>query len=91
MHLHKTAKDIDKLVPAQRTITLSDTINADIRNSACNWSSDFCICFVHTQSLKKSLHNSKLSSFHLILICKLQQTWETYKTLRDILNDEENT
>ena len=32
---------------------------------------DFCVRFVQTQSLKKSFHNSKLSSFHLMSSCNM--------------------
>ena len=71
MHLHKTAKHIDIMWLAQWSLTLIDTIQADIPYCGCNLISDSCVRFVQTQSLKKSFHDSKLPSFHLISSCNI--------------------
>ena len=63
---------------------------ANNSKGARNVSHNLCVRIVQTQSLKKSLLNSKLTSFLLILICKIVNKREPCKTLKEMYKKKEN-
>ena len=67
-----------------------DTSLANSTKGARNGSYNLCVRLVQTQSLKKSLFNSKLPSIQLILICKILNKCEPCKTLREMYKNKEN-